>query len=107
MTYEDYIASPVWARLRSEALIRDSFRCRGCGATDRLEVHHVRYDDPLGYESVEDMTTLCGGSNGCHHAITESIRRRRYGERRHVVAPVERLTPGNCKAVHVLKAFEV
>ena len=45
MTYEDYIASPAWRRLRQEAVDRDR-TCRLCDAPPeeaRLEVHHRRY----------------------------------------------------------------
>lgn len=108
VTYEEYIASPRWRVLRGEALARDGYRCRGCGATDRLEVHHVRYGDPLGTETVDDLTTLCGGPTGCHHAITEAIRRRRYVRRAHPLTPSVRIAPGAQETGHAeqLPAFE-
>ena len=107
MTYEEYIASPAWAALRQEALARDGFRCRGCDTTENLEVHHRRYGSPLGTETVDDLTTLCGGPEGCHHAITTIIRRRRYKGAAHVVAVASRLTPGKATVTHELPAFEV
>ena len=107
MTYEEYLKSPRWQALRLRALIRDDFRCRGCDTTENLEVHHRRYPKEFGAESVRDLTTLCGGPEGCHHAITTIIRRRRYKGAAHVVAVASRLTPGKATVTHELPTFEV
>jgi hypothetical protein len=44
-----------------------------------LVVHHRRYAETPGEETVDDLTTLC---QQCHGAIETVIRRRGYGERR-------------------------
>ena len=80
-TYEQYMASIEWAERRAARLAIDSRRCRAChhdGSVYGLEVHHATYER-LGCEDIErDLITLCAE---CHHAITESIRRRRYESR--------------------------
>ncbi|GEP00640.1 hypothetical protein GCM10007887_04440 [Methylobacterium haplocladii] len=109
MTYEEYLASPRWAELRRLRLALDGFRCRGCDTADNLEVHHRRYGTPLGSETVDDLTTLCGGPEGCHHAITTIIRRRLYATRQYDVTAVARLAPGNLEKNDVpgLRAFKI
>lgn len=107
MTYEEYIASPRWAALRQEALTRDGFRCRGCNTTESLEVHHRSYPTVLGTETVDDLTTLCGGPDGCHHALTTLIRRRRYAARVHKVDDVGRVTPGRIEGAHAIRELEI
>jgi hypothetical protein len=76
-SYGKYLHSRAWVVKRRERLALDDYRCRTCGvSTGPLEVHHVTYER-LGDENVEtDLITLC---RGCHLAITESLKRRRYG----------------------------
>lgn len=61
--YADYLRSARWAELRAEALERDGYRCRYCNSPDRIGVHHRRYPEVLGTETVDDLTTTC---SGCH-----------------------------------------
>jgi hypothetical protein len=78
MTYEQYISSDRWRRLRAAAIERDGGRCRLCDADGRLEVHHRRYP-PRGQwhlDSLDALTTLC---IPCHDIITEKQRATRYG----------------------------
>jgi hypothetical protein len=107
VTYEEYITSPRWAALRQEALARDGFRCRGCNTTEDLEVHHRCYPAVLGTETIDDLTTLCGGSDGCHHALTTLIRRRHYAARVHKVDDVERIAPAHIESAHAVREIEV
>jgi 5-methylcytosine-specific restriction endonuclease McrA len=76
-----YYQSAAWRDLRQKVLERDGLRCRGCGATTRLEIHHIRYAADPADDSIEDLITLCGGPNGCHRAITAAIERRAYDTR--------------------------
>jgi hypothetical protein len=78
--------SAAWQRARARAKERDGHRCRLCGSTDRLEVHHVRAlsrgGDPY---HLNNLITLC---RGCHAA---------QGEGEGVVrvqAALTRLSPG-------------
>src|SRR5690349_1922300 len=77
MTYEEYIASPQWAKKRRAILKRDGYACQTCCETEQLEVHHKTYDN-LFHEEPEDFITLC---HWCHEAVTSTIRSRRYGPR--------------------------
>jgi hypothetical protein len=78
MNYREYMLSPRWKQLRREALERDGYRCRCCDTPHRLQVHHRRYSFPLGTETVDDLTTLCGGPSGCHPAIENARARRKF-----------------------------
>ena len=89
--YEKYINSNEWRIKRQKRLEIDKYQCRLCGETGetyRLEVHHK----PESYaripnESVEDdLTTVCAR---CHDAITDIIRRDRYGNREYTVETIK------------------
>lgn len=57
-----------WRHISGRALARDR-RCRCCGVTHDLEVHHLTYAR-FGAEWLEDLTVLC---SDCHDAITAFI----------------------------------
>jgi len=92
MTYDDYIASPMWQRLRAEALERDGHSCRLCDSSVALEVHHRRYPTQGRWDldSTEHLTTLCAD---CHGAVTCRQRDRRYGSIPIIAADITRVTP--------------
>ena len=73
-SYEAYLRSPTWSAKRLERLNIDNHQCQTCGATENLEIHHKTYAR-LGHERMSDLITLC---QSCHHAITASIRERRF-----------------------------
>ena len=78
--YINYMASNEWRLKRLARLKLDEFTCQTCNEKEYLEVHHRTYER-LGDENVEtDLITLC---SECHKAITDLIRRRRYGKRDH------------------------
>ena len=92
MSYEQYLASPRWRRLREQALQRDGRSCRLCGSPADLEVHHRQYP-PRGQwrlDSVDNLTTLC---TGCHHLVTCHQRAQRYATLSHAATDVLRTTP--------------
>ena len=63
--------SKRWKALRLEALRRDGFKCRQCGARDRLEVDHikpVRAAPELAYE-LGNLQCLCPP---CHSKKTHA-----------------------------------
>jgi 5-methylcytosine-specific restriction endonuclease McrA len=77
-------SSMAWQNARAAARKRDGERCRQCGSTDRLEVHHIK---PLAeggdrYE-LSNLTTLC---HDCHVAV--GGRSTIEGDRRHTRKPV-------------------
>ena len=63
--YNIYIHSDAWKQKRQQRLDLDNHTCQMCGATDKLEVHHITYDT-LGFERMEDLITLC---EKCHTKV--------------------------------------
>ncbi len=61
--YQEYLQTDRWAELRAYALQRDGYACRLCNGRWGLQVHHRRYAERWGMETVNDLTTLC---NKCH-----------------------------------------
>ena len=64
-SYNAYLQTEHWARLRESRLRVDRHRCTRCGLGRDLQVHHVRYRDPLWSGRLEDLRTLC---KRCHSA---------------------------------------
>ena len=93
-----------WEVSRKKRLEIDGHKCRICGRVNDLEkgvwleVHHgydgtdeYKYRSFGGNEDVEnDLTVLCNDSSGtgCHDAITNVIRLRRYSARQHEVKAI-------------------
>ena len=63
--YNKYMKSPEWAKKRKERLELDGYKCQMCGTTEKLEVHHIKYDT-LGNENMDDLITLC---EHCHTKV--------------------------------------
>lgn len=66
--YDEYIHSEAWSKKRQERLRIDGFKCQRCGATEKLEVHHVTYNT-LGNENMNDLITLCELCHTKIHAV--------------------------------------
>ncbi|RYE58024.1 MAG: HNH endonuclease [Sphingobacteriales bacterium] len=70
-TYRELLLSEPWQRKRQAILKRDDSRCRNCGTTYGLEVHHRQYHvDPVTgekrapWEYADNyLVTLCAN---CH-----------------------------------------
>lgn len=67
---EEYLRSPHWRLTRKAALGRARYQCSSCGATRRLQVHHLTYQR-LGRERDEDLRVLC---EDCHHQEHEEAK---------------------------------
>ena len=63
-----YMFSDKWYNLRNQVFERDNYTCQSCGSNHYLRCHHIDYS-MLGDEPLHHLTTLCGGSNGCHQKI--------------------------------------
>jgi 5-methylcytosine-specific restriction endonuclease McrA len=63
--YETYLSSDKWKQKRKEVLSRDGDKCRMCGTTEHLEVHHLHYRD-FGNENLNTLLTLC---TNCHEFV--------------------------------------
>jgi hypothetical protein len=70
-SYRGLLFDKRWRRKRAEVIARDRYRCRICGSTDQLQVHHRQYHflkDLQKYKAPWDyamrlMVTLC---EKCH-----------------------------------------
>jgi 5-methylcytosine-specific restriction endonuclease McrA len=60
--YVAYLRSDAWHAFRRRVLARDGYRCRDCGDTQSLEVHHCTYER-FGHEQLADCIALC---YSCH-----------------------------------------
>lgn len=63
--YLAYIKSPRWKKKRDKAIKRDKHKCKICGATRDLRVHHLDYDT-LFHENLKSLITVCVG---CHNDL--------------------------------------
>ena len=55
-----------WRKLRAFVLHRDGGKCQRCGATDRLEAHHVIPSSAGGSDTPSNLRTICVT---CHDQI--------------------------------------
>ena len=70
--YSELLKDWRWSVKSSEIKRRDENKCRSCGKTEHLEVHHIVYTQnvlPWDYED-NDLVTLC---RNCHSDITKLI----------------------------------
>lgn len=64
MSWEDYTSiSPQWQGLKLKVLERDHYICKDCGSPINVQVHHTRYPELWGEETIDDLITLC---DECH-----------------------------------------
>ena len=68
-SYERFLETSVWARLRRQALAAAQGRCQECGAR-ATEVHHVSYARFGGGELPEDLRAMCHTCHRDHHRHT-------------------------------------
>lgn len=73
LEYIQLLSFPQWKVKRAQILLRDDNKCRSCGSTNFLQVHHrqyhifkntMQYKTPWDYDS-KLLITLC---NSCHIA---------------------------------------
>jgi 5-methylcytosine-specific restriction endonuclease McrA len=58
---------PGAAKLRAQVLARDRDRCRVCGATEQVEVHHIVAAADGGANEASNLVSLCAE----HHRAAE------------------------------------
>jgi len=61
-SYQDYLKTEHWKKVRQEAVNRAGNRCQLCNKPGTLNVHHRTYEN-IGNELPGDLIALCGG---CH-----------------------------------------
>lgn len=64
-SYDEYLQSEHWQKLRKMILISAGEKCQRCGSRAALQVHHETYDN-LGHERVDDLLAVC---RECHDKI--------------------------------------
>ncbi len=68
-TYNEYLLSKEWKRLRNIKLNQVGYRCQICNKKDvELHVHHRTYAR-IFHESLMDLTVLCKGCHSTYHQI--------------------------------------
>lgn len=72
MPYDEFLKSPEWRETRRLALQRVGHRCQKCGATKRLQVHHLTYLR-RGAEDLDDLEVLCRGCHEAEHGIEPTM----------------------------------
>lgn len=72
--YRAYLRSPRWRIIRWLRKRIDGNRCRTCGETKRLEVHHSEYTHrgKSWWGELMDVITLC---DECHEKIHGGVTR--------------------------------
>ena len=63
--YREFLNSPEWKAISSLRKEMDGNQCTVCGSTEKLEVHHIKYenDKRYGILRLANLTTLC---RKCH-----------------------------------------
>jgi 5-methylcytosine-specific restriction endonuclease McrA len=72
MPYRDYLKSEEWQRKRRHVLARGDNRCKICGVTSGLDVHHLTYEH-RGYESADELVVLCHRCHGAAHELLPKV----------------------------------
>lgn len=67
-SYDSYLNSNLWKRLRAEVLRRDQGRCVACGEVAE-HVHHKKYPDRWGRELSNDLVSVCRRCHDIHHKL--------------------------------------
>lgn len=68
--YEIYLGSEQFADLRQKVFRRDHNKCRACGSTENLQVHHLSYRN-IYHEELDDLVCLCRNCHAAFHAVNE------------------------------------
>lgn len=61
--YKAYLKSAHWKALRDLAIERDGGKCKQCGSSEFLQVHHLIYRETFEASVVGDLETRC---RKCH-----------------------------------------
>jgi 5-methylcytosine-specific restriction endonuclease McrA len=64
--YQDYLKSPEWEAMRTQALAFFGHRCQLCNSPEKLQAHHRTYAR-LGQEDITDLIVLCDTCHRRHH----------------------------------------
>ena len=68
-SYQDYLISEDWKRLRNLKLKQADNKCQLCNSADNLQIHHRTYKRVY-EEDLNDLTVLC---SYCHYRFHEKL----------------------------------
>ena len=69
--YDNYLRSEKWKNIRNQVLERDKYKCKICGTTEKLRVHHKNYENIYQEENALcDLVTLC---ENCHKELHDFL----------------------------------
>ena len=69
--YGKYLASPLWAEIRTRVLERDKHTCQDCGGPAN-QVHHLSYSDAvMAGKDDSQLVSLCGDCHQIRHGLLE------------------------------------
>jgi predicted HNH restriction endonuclease len=74
--YAEYLRSEHWRKLRIKTLMRWGAYCQGCGASEDIEVHHVRYLPNWEDTTIKDLVPLCGRCHDLAHSAPPKYNKR-------------------------------
>ena len=84
-TYEEFLDSPEWKRIRKFILLRDDGKCRLCN-NPATQVHHLMYTTKAGIYHTERLFNLIAICQPCHDhwhptAIRSIIHEKEYKDK--------------------------
>jgi len=71
--YHQQLEHPLWLKKRLVILERDGYKCRLCGSSSNLQVHHIKYSNGKNaweYPNL-DLITLC---KECHSKVHSDLK---------------------------------
>ena len=68
MNYTQYLRSDKWKLKRKLLFKKNGKWCQECRSTNKLQVHHIRYDN-LFNESLNELKVLCRSCHERQHNI--------------------------------------
>ena len=69
--YDRYLHSPHWQETKQKRLDLDDHKCVFCKSTEKLNVHHLTYENLNNEDVLHDLVTLC---EKCHKELHEKIK---------------------------------
>ena len=80
-TYQDYLNSEEWGKLRKQAIEKADNRCEQCGNTSlKMQVHHWRYPEDWTKDKIDNVVALCWECHEKRHLEKRAISRDHYLE---------------------------
>jgi len=67
-SYDHYLQSDEWKKLKETVLVRDNYKCAICGTSKNLNIHHITYERLYNENSI-DLVTLCKYHHSKLHKI--------------------------------------